>query len=281
MTSDTETLDLPMDRYRIQPGHAAKLASRDAADSGPFEPGKAAKKHAKKLLARQVHRLAELQNLFYADGRFALLLVLQATDTGGKDGTIRRVLSGVNPQGVAVTSFKAPTAKELSHDFLWRIHQHAPAHGTIGVFNRSHYEDVLVVRVKELVPESIWRPRYEFIRDFERTLVASGTVVVKVFLHISRDEQKERLQARLDDPAKHWKFNPADLSERARWDDYMAAYEDALSLCSSEEAPWLVVPADRKWYRNLVVAQALIDALEALPLRYPQVTFDPASMTID
>lgn len=279
--SEPDVNDIDLERYLVGPGQPAALANRDPNDSGPFEPGGATKKRAKKLLAKQRKRLAELQNLLYADGRFALLLVLQTVDTGGKDGTIRRVLSGVNPQGVRVTSFKAPTTQELAHDFLWRIHRHTPARGMIAVFNRSHYEDVLAVRVKKLAPDAVWQERFELIRDFERNLVAANTVIVKVFLHISKDEQKQRLQARLDDPSKHWKFNPGDLADRALWDETLTAYEDALDRCSTTEAPWLVVPGNRKWYRNLVVAKVLVDALERLPLRYPPIEFDPSTVSID
>lgn len=279
--SEPDFHDIDLERYRVGPGRPAALATRDPDDSGPFEPGDGMKKRAKKLLAKQKKRLAELQNLLYADGRFALLLVLQTVDTGGKDGTIRHVFSGVNPQGVQVTSFKVPTARELAHDFLWRVHRHTPAHGMIGVFNRSHYEDVLAVRVKKLAPDAVWQERYELIRDFERNLMDADTAIVKVFLHISKDEQKQRLQARLDDPSKHWKFSPGDLADRALWDETAAAYEDALDRCGTTEAPWLVVPGNRKWYRNLVVAKALIEALERLPLRYPPIAFDPTSISID
>lgn len=273
--------DIDLTNYLVGPGQPAALATRDPDDCGPFEPGGDSKKRAKKLLRHQRKRLAALQNLFYADGRFGLLLVLQTVDTGGKDGTIRRVFSGVNPQGVIVTGFKVPTAEELAHDFLWRVHAHTPARGMIAVFNRSHYEDVLVVRVKELVPEAVWRQRFELIRDFERNLIAAGTTIVKAFLHISRSEQKERLQARLDDPSKHWKFNQGDLADRALWDQTMRAYEEAIDRCSTTDAPWLVVPGNRKWYRNLVVARALIQALEGLPLRYPPIDFDPDTVHID
>ena len=190
-------------------------------------------------------------------------------DAGGKDGTIRQVFTGVNPQGVRVASFKAPTADELAHDFLWRVHQHAPAHGEMGVFNRSHYEDVLIVRVNELVPEPVWRARYQQIRDFEQILTASGTAVVKVFLHISPEEQAERLQARLDDPTKRWKFAAADLDVRKHWDAYQAAYEEAIRETSTADAPWYVIPADRKWYRNWAVLQVLLDVLHRLDPQFP------------
>jgi PPK2 family polyphosphate:nucleotide phosphotransferase len=274
-------MELPLDRYRVTSGSPIDLTDFDPGDPGPFSPDGDGKDAARELLKAQRDRLAELQRLLYADGGRSLLVVLQAMDAGGKDGTIRKVFSGVNPQGVEVTNFKAPSAEELAHDFLWRINRALPRRGMIGVFNRSHYEDVLIVRVKELVPESVWSQRYAMIDAFERRLVASGTAVLKLFLHIDKDEQRQRLQARLDDPSKHWKFNPGDLAERARWGAYMEAFEVAVGRCSSPEAPWLVVPANRKWYRNVVVTQAIIEALEGMGLRYPEVDFDPTSIVID
>ncbi len=274
-------MNLPLDRYRVTPGANVKLDSFDPDDHGPFPADAEGKKAARDQLKAQRKRLAELQQLLYADGRRSLLVLLQAMDAGGKDGTIRKVMTGMNPQGVRVTSFKAPSAEELAHDFLWRINRALPARGMIRVFNRSHYEDVLVVRVKELVPEAVWSKRYGMINALEERLVETGTAVLKLFLNIDRGEQRERLQARLDDPAKHWKFNPGDLKERARWDAYMTAYQDALRRCSSAVAPWFVVPANRKWYRNVVVAQIVIDALERLPLAFPSPTFDPTTIRID
>ena len=214
-------------------------------------------------------RMHELQERLYAESTKALLVVLQATDAGGKDGTIEAVFRGVNPQGVQVASFKAPTHEELAHDFLWRIHREVPRKGEVGVFNRSHYEDVLVVRVRELVPEDVWRKRYQHIRDFEQSLVESGTTVVKLMLHISKDEQRQRLQARLDDPAKHWKFNAADLEERERWDDHRIAFEEAITETSTPDAPWYVIPADRKWYRNWIVLRILLETLEEMDPQFP------------
>ena len=215
-------------------------------------------------------RLSELQEKFYADGSHRLLVVLQATDTGGKDGTIRHVFSGVNPQGVHVRGFGVPSEWERAHDYLWRVHKHTPEDGAITIFNRSHYEDVLVVRVKGLAPEETWSKRYRHIREFERMLADEGTGIVKLYLHISKDEQRERLQARLDDPDKNWKFNNGDLTDRALWDDYQRAYEVALSETSTAYAPWYVIPANRKWYRNLVVSSILIETLEEMDLQYPQ-----------
>jgi PPK2 family polyphosphate:nucleotide phosphotransferase len=218
---------------------------------------------------RLTRRLAELQSHLWAESTRALLVVLQAMDTGGKDSTIRHVFTGVNPQGVKVWSFGVPSEIELDHDYLWRVHQRTPARGTITIFNRSHYEDVLVVRVRELVPEEQWSRRYDHIRDFERMLSDEGTVIVKLFLNISKEEQRVRLQERIDDPEKRWKFRLGDLDERRLWDQYQRAYEDALTRTSTEHAPWYVVPANVKWFRNLVVSRILVETLEAMDPRLP------------
>lgn len=214
-------------------------------------------------------QLARLQHTLYAEHERSLLLVLQAMDAGGKDGAIRNVFSGVNPQSCRVTSFKQPTAEELDHDFLWRIHRALPAKGEFGIFNRSHYEDVGVVRVNGVVSEKECRERYSIINSFEKALHVEGTTVVKVFLHISKEEQAERLQARIDDPTKRWKFRPEDLDDRARWDDFMTAYGDAISATSTKDAPWYVIPADRKWYRDWALLRILTEALEEMDLRFP------------
>ncbi len=216
-------------------------------------------------------RLIELQERLWAEDQQSILLVLQAMDAGGKDGTIRKVFSGVNPQGCRVRSFKEPSAEELDHDFLWRVHPHVPGHGEVAIFNRSHYEAVLVERVLDLVPKKVWKARYPIIRDFERGLAASGTRIVKVMLHISLDEQAERFQSRLDDPTKRWKYNDGDETMRAHWDKFMRAYEDAINATSITEAPWYVVPADNKWYRNWVVMSLLVDTLAAMNPQYPDV----------
>ena len=226
--------------------------------------------------------LAEYQEKLYASAKNTdearrLLLVLQAMDCGGKDGTVRAVTRGMNPAGMNAVSFGPPSAEERRHDFLWRIHRALPAPGYVGVFNRSHYEDVLVVRVHALVPEDEWQARYDQINAFEAEAAAAGLTMVKVMLHISPDEQRKRLLARLDDPAKHWKYNPGDIDERARWDDYQQAYQDALTRCSTEAAPWHVVPADRKWYRNWAVATLLRQAFRDLDPQYPPATFDVAA----
>lgn len=252
------------DRYRIPPGTRVSLSDYD-----PDDTGEEKKKSAEAALKKERERICELQERLYAEGKQSLLIVLQATDTGGKDGTIEHVFKGVNPQGCPVASFKQPTAQELARDFLWRIHPHAPAKGMMTIFNRSHYEDVLVVRVKELVPEAIWRERYHLINEFERSLALANTTILKFYLHISKEEQRERLQARLDDPTKHWKFSSADLKERAYWDSYQAAYADALSHCSTPHAPWFAIPANKKWYRNLVIATLIADTLEAMNPQFP------------
>ena len=255
-----------MDRYRIAPGTRVDLAAFDPNDGSEFDGDKQAGEAAATEL---VKRIEELQELMWADHSKRLLIVLQATDTGGKDGTIRFVLDGVNPQGVRVAGFKKPTEPELAHDYLWRVHPQVPGDGEIVVFNRSHYEDVLVVRVHDLAPEERWRKRYDHIKAFEQLLVDEGTTVVKFFLHISKDEQKERLQARLDEPDKNWKFDTGDLREREHWDAYQQAFAEAIEQTSTEAAPWYVVPANRKWYRNLVIAQVLVETLEGLDMQYP------------
>jgi len=267
-----------MDAYRIAEGVPFTLKSVDPGEKSEYANIK--KETSVTVLAGQRRRLAELQRLLWADGGRSLLFVLQAMDTGGKDGTIRKVFTGVNPQGVDVRGFGVPSDRELDHDYLWRVHMQAPRKGRIGIFNRSHYEDVLVVRVNNLAPEERWRRRYGHIRNFERMLTDEGTVIVKVMLHISKDEQAERLQARLDDPSKNYKFNPSDLDSRRKWADYMAAYEEAINETSTENAPWFVVPSNRKWYRNLVVSQILIEALERLDLSYPTQEHDLSQITI-
>ena len=267
-----------MDLYRVKPGSRLDLAEWDPRDKSAF-PVK--KKEGRKRLLELNERLEELQELLYAEQKRKVLIVLQAMDSGGKDGTIRHVFEGVNPQGVRVASFKKPTPEELAHDYLWRVHKQTPGRGEIVIFNRSHYEDVLVVRVHSLVPEAVWSKRYDQINAFERTLVEEGTTILKFFLHIDLEEQRERFQARLDEPHKRWKFNPADLDERKLWPKYMAAYEDAISKTSTDWAPWVVVPANRKWYRNLVVGTAIVETLEGLDMRYPEPQFDPAEIRIE
>jgi len=266
------------DLLRIPPGSDLDLAEIDTRSTAGFDGGKADAEPAFGALQR---RLAELQDLLYADGSHRVLVVLQAMDTGGKDGTIRHVFDRVHPIGVHVRSFKKPSEDELARDYLWRVHQHVPADGELVVFNRSHYEDVLVVRVHGLVDDDAARRRFDHIRDFERMLTDEGTTVVKLFLHISREEQAERLRARLAEPDKNWKFSSADLAERAHWDRYQEVYRDAIAATSTEQAPWYVVPADRKWYRNLAVATILVRTLEGLDMAYPEAEADLDSVVID
>lgn len=267
-----------MKRYLVEPGKKISLAGRDPNETGDFKGGKEKGLQEIQTLNEE---LQGLQELLYAENRHRVLVVLQAMDTGGKDGTIRRVFEGVNPQGVQVASFKVPTAEELAHDFLWRIHKQTPANGEIVIFNRSHYEDVLVVRVRNIVPRDVWSKRYEQINEFEKILAENGTTILKFFLHISKEEQKERLQARLDDPAKHWKFSLGDLEERKLWDAYQQAYEDALNQTSTKYAPWYVVPANRKWYRDLVISTVLTDTLKGLKMAYPKSKEDLEGVVVE
>ncbi len=261
--------------YFVKPGSKVDLSDWDPNEKREDkQSGRAA------LLALN-ERLEALQEMLYAEHKHKVLVVLQAMDTGGKDGVIRHVFEGVNPQGVKVANFRVPTAEELDHDYLWRVHQHTPAKGEIVIFNRSHYEDVLAVRVLNLAPKAVWSKRYAHINDFERMLSDEGTTILKFFLHIDRDEQRERLQARLDEPNKRWKFNRGDLKARKLWPDYERAYEDVLSKTSTEWAPWVIVPANRKWYRNLVVATILVETLEKLDMSYPQPEEDLDDVVIE
>jgi len=256
-----------MDRYRMKPGKRVNLKEWDPSDTSAFD---GSEEEAEDRLVKLNRQLEDLQELLYAEGKRRLLVALQAMDTGGKDGTIRHVFEGVNPQGVKVASFKAPTQEELGHDFLWRAHKQTPGRGEITIFNRSHYEDVLVVRVHRLVPAEVWRGRYARINDFERMLSEEGTTILKFFLHISKGEQKKRLQARLDERHKRWRFNVGDLKERKLWPAYMRAYEDAIGKTSAQWAPWYIVPANHKWYRNLVVCTVIVETLKSLKMRYPE-----------
>jgi PPK2 family polyphosphate:nucleotide phosphotransferase len=262
--------------YRVAPGMAIKLQEVDPEQSEFYQ----SKEEVEDALKAQRERLADLQERLYAEHRKSVLIVLQAMDTGGKDGTIRGVFDGVNPQGCQVWSFKVPSEEELAHDYLWRHHIKTPPRGMIAIFNRSHYENVLVVRVHNLVPEDVWSRRYSQINDWERMLCENGTVILKFFLHISKDEQKDRLQSRLDNADKRWKFAVGDLPERALWDQYMAAYEDAISKCSTPYAPWYVIPANKKWYRNLVVARTIADTIDALNPQFPKPEEDLSKVLI-
>lgn len=257
-------------QYRIEPGEKFRLKDIDPDTSEDYKK----KKDVEAELEKYRERISQLQQRLYAENQRSLLIVLQAMDTGGKDGTIKQVFSGVNPQGCQVWSFKKPSEEEASHDFLWRYHHRAPQRGMITIFNRSHYEDVLIVRVKNLVEEEVWQKRYHTINEFEQMLTLSKITVIKFFLHISKDEQKRRLESRLENPDKRWKFTSNDLNERRLWDQYQEAFEGAINNCSTNYAPWYVVPANKKWYRNLVIARTLTDTLEAMNPQYPSIEPD-------
>ncbi|HTQ81102.1 MAG TPA: polyphosphate kinase 2 family protein [Thermoanaerobaculia bacterium] len=265
-----------MKQHRVKPGEKIDLAKRDPAAT----PG-ASKQEALRRLPELSRRLEALQEKLWAEHRHGVLVVLQGMDTSGKDGTIRHVFEGVDPLGVRVAAFKAPTETERDHDFLWRIHPQVPAAGEMVIFNRSHYEDVLAARVHSLVPKEVWKKRYTQINDFERLLTENGTLLLKFFLHISLDEQKKRLEERLNDPLKRWKFRRGDLEDRAHWQAYREAYEELLARTSPRTAPWYVVPADRKWYRNLVVAEVLVAALEGLKLADPEPREDLRGVVVE
>jgi PPK2 family polyphosphate:nucleotide phosphotransferase len=252
-------------RFVVEPGKRLKLSKRDPDDTADVHSNS----NYEAILQNNIQRLFNLQTLLAASDKFAVLVVLQAMDAGGKDGTIRHVMTGLNPQACSVTAFKVPTEEELCHDFLWRVHKAMPRRGEIGIFNRSHYEDVLVARVHKLVPKPVWSARYEQINDFEKMMAKNHTVMFKFFLHISKEVQARRLEQRIDNPRKNWKISLADITERKYWDNYMAAYEDALSECSTERAPWYVIPANKKWFRNLAVSQILVDAMTAWKMEYP------------
>lgn len=256
--------------YRIKPGQRVDLASRDTKTKGPF----ASKEEAVAATAKNVKAIQELQYRMFVEEKQSLLIVLQAPDAAGKDGLIRKVLGQMNPQGCRTYPFKVPSKNELAHDFLWRIHQATPGKGKVSIFNRSHYEDVLVVRVLDLVPKSVWKERYELINDFERNLSANGTKVLKFYLHISPEEQLERFKKRLDNPAKHWKLNPGDYQSRSLWDDYRKAYEDAFEKCSTNDSPWYAIPADHKWYRDAAVSSIVLDTLKEMDPQFPKVDVD-------
>jgi PPK2 family polyphosphate:nucleotide phosphotransferase len=262
---------------RVAPGQPLRLTDIDPDNSKPFKD----KKHAEKRLEELLKQFSDLQENLYAEHRQSLLLVFQAIDTGGKDGAIRKLLTGLNPAGVQVAAFKAPSKEELNHDFLWRIHAQTPGKGHVGVFNRSHYEDVLVTRVHGLIGPEVWLPRYQDINNFEQLLTRDGTRVIKFFLHISKEEQAERLQARLDDPAKRWKFEPDDLKERKLWDKYQEAFQDALSACSTPDAPWYVIPANKKWARDLAIAEIVVAALAEMNPQPPAANFDVAAQVVE
>lgn len=269
------TGDSLISRLIVRPGKRVQLKESHAAETFGWE-----KHEAIEALEEYRQKLSDLQYKLYADGRHALLVVIQAIDAGGKDGTVRDVFTSMNPQGCVVASFKAPTAEELKHDYLWRVHQRVPARGMVGVFNRSHYEDVLIVRVEKLVAKSVWQKRYAQINDFERMLTSNSVRIIKLFLQISRGEQKDRLEDRLKDANRQWKFSPEDLVKRRQWPQYQKAFEAMLTKCSTRHAPWYVIPADRKWFRNLAVSQIVATEMARLPLRFPEPAYDPSKIRV-
>ena len=267
-------------RFRVEPGDKVSLSKWDPDNTEGLED----KKSVKKKMAKNLEHLSQLQYLLYAENKRSVLVVLQALDAAGKDGTIRHVMGPLNPQSCKVISFKTPTTEEMSHDFLWRIHQAAPRTGEIRIFNRSHYEDVLIVRVHDMAPRAVWSRRYDQINAFEKILTQNHTHIFKFYLHISKDEQLERFKARLEDPTKHWKASLADFEERKYWKDYVKAYEAALSKCSTPEAPWFIIPANKKWFRNFAVSEILVQELSKLRMKFPEpaegiADIDPATLT--
>lgn len=269
------TGDSLISRLIVDPGKRVQLRDGHAANTFGWE-----KHEAIAALEENRQKLSDLQYKLYADGRYALLVVIQAIDAGGKDGTVRDIFTAMNPQGCVVTSFKAPTAEELKHDYLWRVHQRVPARGMVGVFNRSHYEDVLIVRVEKRVPKQVWQQRYEQINDFERMLTGNSVRIIKVFLHISKGEQKQRLEHRLEEPDKQWKFSPEDLVKRRQWGEYQKAFEAMLTRCSTRHAPWYVIPADRKWFRSFAVSQIIATEMGRMSLRFPAPTYDASRFRV-
>ncbi len=273
--SQSATLaSMNLDHYRVKAGQQVSLEAWATDDDAGYT-----KDEGKALLGQLEVELAEWQERLYAEGKQSLLIVLQARDAGGKDGTVKHVFGAFNPNGVQISNFKVPSEEEQDHDFLWRVHSKVPRRGTIGVFNRSHYEDVLVTRVHNLINDKTVQQRLEHIRNFETMLTDNGTHIIKFYLHISPDEQQERLQERLDDPTKHWKFSEGDLAERVKWPEYTKAYEDALTT-STKDAPWYVIPADRKWFRDLLVSQVLLERLKEMTPQFPVTAFDPKDIEI-
>jgi PPK2 family polyphosphate:nucleotide phosphotransferase len=268
-----------MERYWVKPGSKLDLSKIDSREKALFQG--ADKEEFEAQFGVLQDQLQELQKILYAQNKHRILVVMQAMDTGGKDGCIKHVFSHIDPQGIHVRSFKKPSEEELSYDFLWRVHSRVPHRGQLVIFNRSHYEDIIAVRVKKLFPDEVWKRRQRHVVEFERMLAEEGTTIVKIYLHISKEEQKRRLEARLENPVKHWKFNPEDLADRKRWPDFMEAYEDVMSKTSTEFAPWFVVPSDRKWYRNLCVARIMVDTMRKLDMKLPKVDWDPDQIIID
>ncbi len=277
ITTAETAMGFKIDKLRVRAGTKVDLKDWDADETIQWDGDRP---QAEARTAELNAQLDALQELLYAQGKHRVLLVLQAMDAAGKDSTIRHVFEGVNPSGVKVAPFKAPTEQELAHDFLWRVHPHVPANGELTIFNRSHYEDVLAVRVFDLAPKKVWEKRYGHIRNFEQLLVDEGTTIIKIYLHVTPNEQAGHLQERLDDPSKWWKFNPSDIDARLRWPDYMAAFEDAISETSTDDAPWFIVPANRRWYRNLAISEIMVQTLEGLNMDYPESELDLSDQTI-
>lgn len=267
-----------LERYLVKPESKLDLGKIDTNERALFEEGG----KAESLKAFEVLRdeLQHLQKLLYAQNKHRVLVVIQAMDTGGKDGCVKHVFSRIDPQGIHVRAFKKPNEEELARDFLWRVHEKVPRNGELVIFNRSHYEDILAVKVKKIFPDNVWKQRYRHIVEFERMLAEEGTTIVKIYLHISKEEQKVRLESRLENPDKHWKFNPDDLKDRALWNEFRKTYEDLIAKTSTKYAPWYVVPADRKWYRNLVVARIMVDTLKSLNMEFPAIDWDPTKIEI-
>jgi len=268
-----------LEKYLVKPGSKVDLGKIDSSERELFEKG--GKEESLRAFDKLQEELQHLQKLLYAQNKHRILVVMQAMDTGGKDGCIKHVFSRIDPQGIIVRPFKKPNDEELARDFLWRVHEKVPRNGQLVIFNRSHYEDIIAVRVKKIFPEKVWKQRFRHVVEFERMLAEEGTTIVKIYLHISKEEQKERLESRLINPDKHWKFNPDDLKDRALWNDFMETYEDLLGKTSTGYAPWYVVPANRKWYRNLVVARIMVDTLKKLDMSFPEITWKPAEMVVD
>lgn len=268
-----------LERYLVKPGGKVDLAKIDSDERALFQTG--GKDESSKAFDKLQDELQDLQKVLYAQNKHKILLVLQAMDTGGKDGCVKHVFSRIDPQGLHVRSFKKPTEEELARDFLWRVHSKVPGNGEMVIFNRSHYEDVIAVRVKKLFPEKVWKQRYQHIIDFERMLAEEGTTIVKIYLHISKDEQKRRIVSRLENPEKHWKLHPDDLKDRSLWNDFMKTYEDLISKTSTAHAPWYVVPANRKWYRNLCVARIMVDTMKRLDMKLPKIDWDPTKIVVE
>ncbi len=267
-----------LERYWVKPGAKVDMGKIDSGEKTLYQGAKDEFEMQFDVLQEQ---LQDLQKRLYAQNKHRVLVVMQAMDTGGKDGCIKHVFSHIDPQGIHVRSFKKPSEEELAHDFLWRVHSKVPSTGQLVIFNRSHYEDIIAVRVKKIFPEEVWKRRQRHVVEFERMLAEEGTTIVKIFLHISKDEQKRRLESRLENPEKHWKINPDDLVDRARWSEFMTAYEEVIGKTSTEHAPWYIVPADRKWYRNLCVARIMLDTLKKLKMEFPPIHWDPKTIRIE